>query len=155
MVSVLSRWLSGKESTCQCRSRRGLGFSPGLGRYSGRGNAKRSGTLAWELPQTEEPGGLQSTGSQRVGRNWAHMHVYLQHWIERQKSELCVWLNSPNNSKIMPPDTVASENHNFMWGMESLGKLNNLLNNCWRPSRTQGLWFTALRTMPFAATVSC
>ena len=25
--------------------------------------------LAWRLPWTEEPGGLQSTGSQRVGRN--------------------------------------------------------------------------------------
>ena len=25
--------------------------------------------LAWEIPWTEEPGGLQSMGSQRVGRN--------------------------------------------------------------------------------------
>ena len=25
--------------------------------------------LAWEIPWTEEPGGLQSTGSQRVGHN--------------------------------------------------------------------------------------
>ena len=27
--------------------------------------ATHSGTLAWEIPWTEEPGGLQSTGSQR------------------------------------------------------------------------------------------
>ena len=27
--------------------------------------------LAWRIPWTEEPGGLQSTGSQRVGHNWA------------------------------------------------------------------------------------
>ena len=27
-------------------------------------------TLAWRIPWTEEPGGLQSTGSQRVGRDW-------------------------------------------------------------------------------------
>ena len=26
-----------------------------------------SSTLAWEIPWTEEPGGLQSKGSQRVG----------------------------------------------------------------------------------------
>ena len=26
-----------------------------------------SSTLAWRIPCTEEPGGLQSTGSQRVG----------------------------------------------------------------------------------------
>ena len=25
--------------------------------------------LAWEIPWTEKPGGLQSTGSQRVGKN--------------------------------------------------------------------------------------
>ena len=33
--------------------------------------ATHSGTLAWRIPQTEEPGGLQSTGSLRVGHNWA------------------------------------------------------------------------------------
>ena len=27
--------------------------------------------LAWRIPWTEEPGGLQSTGSQRVGHDWA------------------------------------------------------------------------------------
>ena len=27
-----------------------------------------SSILAWEIPRTEKPGGLQSTGSQRVGR---------------------------------------------------------------------------------------
>ena len=27
-------------------------------------------TLAWKIPWTEEPGGLQSIGSQRVGHNW-------------------------------------------------------------------------------------
>ena len=26
-------------------------------------------TLAWKIPWTEEPGGLQSMGSQRVGHN--------------------------------------------------------------------------------------
>ena len=30
-----------------------------------------SSTLAWKIPWTEEPGGLQSTGSQRVGHDWA------------------------------------------------------------------------------------
>ena len=28
-----------------------------------------SSILAWKVPWTEEPGGLQSTGSQRVGHN--------------------------------------------------------------------------------------
>ena len=30
-----------------------------------------SSILAWKIPCTEEPGGLQSPGSQRVGHNWA------------------------------------------------------------------------------------
>ena len=33
--------------------------------------ASHSSTLAWKIPWTEEPGGLQSTGSQRVGHAWA------------------------------------------------------------------------------------
>ena len=38
------------------------GLIPGLGRYPGGGN----GILAWKIPRTEEPGRLQSVGSQRV-----------------------------------------------------------------------------------------
>ena len=33
--------------------------------------ATHSSALAWEIPGTEESGGLQFTGSQRVGHNWA------------------------------------------------------------------------------------
>ena len=31
--------------------------------------ATHSSILAWRIPRTEEPGGLQSTGSQRVGHD--------------------------------------------------------------------------------------
>ena len=31
--------------------------------------AAHSSILAWDIPQTEEPDGLQSMGSQRVGHN--------------------------------------------------------------------------------------
>ena len=31
-----------------------------------KGTATHSSILAWRIPQTEEPGGLQSTGSQRI-----------------------------------------------------------------------------------------
>ena len=34
--------------------------------------APHSSTLAWKIPWTEQPGGLQSTGSPRVGLDWAH-----------------------------------------------------------------------------------
>ena len=32
--------------------------------------ATHSSIIAWEIPWTEEPGGLQSTGSQRLEHNW-------------------------------------------------------------------------------------
>ena len=32
--------------------------------------ANHSSILAWRIPWTEEPGGLQSVGSQRVGPDW-------------------------------------------------------------------------------------
>ena len=32
--------------------------------------------LAWEIPWTEEPGGLQSMGSQGVRHDWATEHTY-------------------------------------------------------------------------------
>ena len=31
--------------------------------------------VAWEIPWTEEPGGLQYKGSQRVGHDWATKHT--------------------------------------------------------------------------------
>ena len=33
--------------------------------------ATHSSILAWKIPRMQEPGGLQSMGSQRVGHNWA------------------------------------------------------------------------------------
>ena len=36
--------------------------------------ATHSSILAWEIPWTEEPGGLQSMVSQRVGQDWATEH---------------------------------------------------------------------------------
>ena len=35
--------------------------------YTEKAMAPHSSTLAWKLPWTEEPGGLQSTGLRRVG----------------------------------------------------------------------------------------
>ena len=51
----------GKESACNVGD---LGLIPGYGRSPGEGMAIHSSILAWKIPWTEEPGGLQSTGSQ-------------------------------------------------------------------------------------------
>ena len=41
-----------------------------------KGMATHSSSLAWRIPRTEEPGGLQSMGWQRVRHNWTiHSHT--------------------------------------------------------------------------------
>ena len=42
--------------------------------------AAHSSILAWRIPWMEEPGGIQSTGSQRVGHNWA-TSLHFQMWL--------------------------------------------------------------------------
>ena len=53
----------GKEPTCQCRRHERGGFDPDP---SEEGMETDSSILVWIIPWTEEPGGLQSMGLQRV-----------------------------------------------------------------------------------------
>ena len=46
------------------------------------GMATHSSVLAWRIPWTEEPGGLQSMGSQRLGHNWVTKHTYIFYSLE-------------------------------------------------------------------------
>ena len=51
--------------------------------------AIHSSILAWRISWTEEPGGLQSTGSQTVGHNWAtslSLHFQLT-WVNIKKQD--------------------------------------------------------------------
>ena len=52
-----------KESACNAGDQ---GLIPGSRRSSGEEMATHSRILAWRIPWTEKPGGLQSMGSQRV-----------------------------------------------------------------------------------------
>ena len=62
----LPRWLSGKESACQCRSCRGCEFDSWIGKIPLEEEmAIHSSLLARIIQWAEEPGGLQSMGSQR------------------------------------------------------------------------------------------
>ena len=65
---------NGKESACQCRERKRPMSNPWSGRFPKVGNANGSSILAWKIPWTEEPGGLQSMGSQSQTRLNAHTH---------------------------------------------------------------------------------
>ena len=46
-----------------------VGSIPGLGKSLKKEMATHSSTLAWRIPWWEEPGRLQSVGSQRVGHD--------------------------------------------------------------------------------------
>ena len=51
--------LSSKESTCQCRIPE---FDPQIREIPWKKKWQASSILAWRIPATEEPGGLQSMG---------------------------------------------------------------------------------------------
>ena len=72
--------LSGEEPSCQCRRHKRLRFDP-WGREDPleEGMATLSNVLAWRIPWTEEPGGLESTGLQRVGHNGSDLAQTLTH----------------------------------------------------------------------------
>ena len=73
--------------------------------------ATHSSTLAWRIPWMEEPGRLQSTGSQRVEHDWsdlacthARMHiqsrrVFARGWGERGKWTDC-WMSMEGVSGV-------------------------------------------------------
>ena len=73
--------------------------------------ATHSSILAWEIPWSEEPSGLQSMGLQRVRHDWAHMHNLLvgngsgclagKKILFPSRRELCLWLGGYFYSAIL------------------------------------------------------
>ena len=55
-----------KEFACSAGDTGDMGLIPGSGRSLEEDMATHSSILAWKIPRTEEPGGLQSKGLQRV-----------------------------------------------------------------------------------------
>ena len=55
-------------------------WSPGWVDPLEKGMATHSSILAWRIPQTEKPGGIQSMKSQRVGHDWmTNTHAHIQY----------------------------------------------------------------------------
>ena len=76
VAQVIKNPLAMQETQVQC-----LGWEDILG----KGMATRPSILAWRIPWTEEPGGLQSMRSERVGRDWAVDHTQ---WFTRTTHRL-------------------------------------------------------------------
>ena len=84
--------------------------------------ATHSSTLAWNIPWMEEPGGLQSTGSQRVWHDRA-TSVSLS-WYNSKLSVLdCLysfWIYETNGSHLKPALMSSSHVPVILWAMPSL-----------------------------------
>ena len=65
--------------------------------------ATRSSTLVWEIPWTEEPGGLQSTESQRVG-----------HDLGTEQENI---MSGPRPSWLGPPKSIKSPEPRIRCGL--------------------------------------
>ena len=68
LLKKAKRGSDGKEPACNAGD---LGLIPGLRRSLEKEVATHSSILAWRIPWTEEPDGLQSMGLQRVRHNCA------------------------------------------------------------------------------------
>ena len=76
MIELLLQWLSGKEPACQCRKLKRHRFDPWVGKIPWRRTWQSTPIfLPGKIPGTEEPGGLQSIGLQRVGHDWTTLHA--------------------------------------------------------------------------------
>ena len=69
-MSPQPRWHSGKEPACRYRRHKRHRFDPWVGKIPlEKGMATPLSVITWKIPQTEEPCGLQSLESQRVGHD--------------------------------------------------------------------------------------
>ena len=55
--------------------------------------ATHSSILAWRIPWIEEPGRLQSTGLQRVGRDWANSLSLSIYMVKSNPENIVTWLS--------------------------------------------------------------
>ena len=96
-----------KKSTCQCKRHRRHEFEPWVRKIPWRGKWQPATLFfAWRIPRTEEPGGLQSTGSQKATHNWACPHAAAITISEGQTKHLrpALWSTDTHILKV----TIAS-----------------------------------------------
>ena len=107
----LPKWQRGKESAYNAWHAGDMGSIPGSRRFPREGHGNRSSILAWEIPWTEEPGRLQSMGSQR-GRHdsseWA-LTLRGRYGPSRMPWEVVKYLCSPRGSQKLYYDSERKE----------------------------------------------
>ena len=90
-----------------------------------------SSILAWRIPWTEEPGRLQSIGSQRVGHNWSNWAIII---LASQMVQVI---------KNLPANAVAAVDMGSIPGSRRLpggGNGNPLQYSCWDNPMDREAW---------------
>ena len=105
--------------------------------------ATHSSILAWRVPRTEEPGGLQSTGSHRVGHNWSHLACTHSIWAGLLMCQWWYWLRglwgNLDECDVLSPDVARAYQSLEKWG----GFWSTLV------SRTTSLKYSSPSSPPF------
>ena len=112
--------------------------------------ATHSNILAWRIPWTDEPGGLQSIGLQRVGHKWVTKHIrgfsssHVQMWELDHKEGWALknWcfqmvvlektLERPLNCRIKPANPKGNQPWIFIGGLMLKLKLQYFGHLMWR-----------------------
>ena len=87
-IELASPALAGTSKASACNAG-GMGSISGLEDPLEEERRTHSSILAWEIPWTEKPGGLQSMESQTVGHDWAHVHNNYR-WATREAPRLVI-----------------------------------------------------------------
>ena len=117
--------------------------------------APHSSTLAWKIPWMEEPGGLQSMGSLRVGHDWAtSLSLFtFMHW-RRNRQPTPVFLPGESQGRRSlvgcrlrgRTESDTTERLHFHLSLSYIGEGNgNLLQcSCLENPRDGGAWWAAV-----------
>ena len=87
--------------------------------------ATHSSILDWKILWTDEPGGLQSTGSQRVRHKWACMHTITMVLKSRSRRQI---------SRCQSAVLEGYNQHFWLWRLEE-GAMNQRMgtdSRCWK-----------------------
>ena len=142
-------WLSWQRICLQCRRPR---FNPWVGKIPlEKEVGTHSSTLAWEIPWTEEPGGLQSMGSRESDKiKWLNYHIFIPKylntlWFHRRCVIASLAVGVDNEEFFRPLFHILQENdHHFQL---VTGKVTWILDNFPVPLNPYFLFYYYFKTL--------
>ena len=117
--------------------------------------APHSSTVAWKIPWMEEPGGLPSMGSLRVGHNWAtSLSLFtFMHWRRKWQPTPVLLPGKSHGQRSLvgcspwsrkEPDTTERLHFHFSRSCIGEGNGNPLQCSCLENPRDGGAWWVAI-----------